>query len=345
MRSMAEELTTITTWAASIAAALERRQLAAQPLFEQAGLDYSRLRDIDARYPVTGMTALWRLAASAADCPHFGLEVAGQLQPGALHALGSALLASTSLADSFRRLDRYSRLVSNAGYWSVDDEGGDVEARLEVVRQGVTVADEAVDAFMAAAVRMGRLMTFDHYRPLQVHLRRAAPAQAAVYREHFACPVQFSAAHNALLIDRETWEAPQRGANPAVALATEQIVSDYLARLERDQVTQRARQELLRQLPAGEPSLSDLADALHLSERSLQRKLSAEGISFKALLDETRRDLARAYLEQSRHSLTEIAFLLGFSDQSNFNRAFRRWTGRSPGGYRADHLAAGAAPG
>lgn len=333
---MSEELTTITTWAASIAEALERRGLAPQPLFDRAGLDYAQLRDIDARYPVSGMTALWRLAAEATACPHFGLEVASQLQPGALHALGSALVASTSLADSFARLDRYSRIVSNAGRWIVDEGGDPVVARLEVVDQGRIVADEAVDAFVAAAVRIGRLMTADRYRPNEVRLRRARPAQEAPYLRHLGCPVRFGAEDNGLLIDAASWREPLRGANPAVAQATEQVVAEYLARMERAQLTHRARQELLRQLPAGEPSLRDLARALHMSERSLQRKLSGEGISYKILLDDSRRDLARSYLEQSRHSLTEIAFLLGFSDQSNFNRAFRRWTGRAPSAYRAD---------
>lgn len=340
--NMSEELTTITTWAASIAEALERRQLPAPALFARAGLDYTQLRDIDARYPVSGMTALWRLSAQATGCPHFGLEVAGALQPGALHALGIALVASTSLADSFARLDRYSRIVSNAGRWIVDEEADPVVARLEVVEQGQIVADEAVDAFLAAAVRIGRLMTSGRYRPREVRLRRARPAQDAPYAEHFGCPVHFGAEHNGLLIDAASWREPLRGANPAVARATEQVVADYLVRMEQQQVTHRARQELLRLLPAGEPSLRDLARGLHLSERSLQRKLSGEGMSYTRLLDQSRHDLARSYLEQSRHSLTEIAFLLGFSDQSNFNRAFRRWTGQSPSAYRAE-LHGGAA--
>lgn len=336
--NMGEELSTITTWAAAIADALEARQIPAQPLFAQAGLDFSRLRDIDARYPVSGMTVLWRLAAQTSACPHFGLEVASQMQPGALHALGSALLASASLADSFRRLDRYSRLVSNAGRWIVEAQGQQILARLEVVEQGVQVADEAVDAFLAAAVRIGRLMTLDRYRPLRVDLVRCAPESAQAYTEHFGAPVQFAASCNGLLIDRESWDAPLRGANPAVALATEQIAGDYLARLDRDRVAHRARRELQQRLPAGEPSLADLAAALALSERSLQRRLRDEGLSYKRLLDDTRRELASAYLEQSRHSLTEIAFLLGFSDQSNFNRAFRRWTGQSPRAFRAQRL-------
>ncbi len=336
--NMGEELSTITTWAAAIADALEGLQVAPQPLFAQAGLEFDRLRDVDARYHVGGMTVLWRLAAEATNSPHIGLLVASQMQPGALHALGSALLASTSLADSFQRLDRYSRLVSNAGRWIVAEQGQQVFARLEVVEQGVQVADEAVDAFLAAAVRIGRLMTLDRYRPLQVHLVRTAPARPAVYREHFGCPVQFDAACNGLLIDLESWHAPVRGANPAVAQATERIARDYLARFDRERIGHRARSELLRQLPAGEPSLAELAATLQLSARSLQRRLGDEGLSYKQLLDETRRELAMAYLGQSRHSLTEIAFLLGFSDQSNFNRAFRRWTGQSPRQFRTHRL-------
>ncbi len=336
---MREELSTITTWAAAIANCLEQLDVPPRPLFEQAGLDFAQLTNIDARYPVSGMTRLWRAAADSTGLPDIGLRVAEHLQPGALHALGSAVLASESLADTFQRLDRYSRMVSNAGRWEVDETADPVQATLEVVEQGVIVADEAVDAFMGAAVRIGRLMSAGQHSIVAVGLHRRAPANTETYQRFFGCPIHFDQQGNCLSMDARLWTAKLRGANPAVAQATERLVEDYLARMDRDRIGFAVRSQLIRKLPSGEPNLSQIAHALNMSNRSLQRKLGAEGLSFSALLDETRKEMAQAYLARPGHRLSEVAFLLGFADQSNFNRAFRRWMDTSPGEYRAARLA------
>ena len=94
---------------------------------------------------------------------------------------------------------------------------------------------------------------------------------------------------------------------------------------------------LLEQLSSGELSEEQMAQRLHMSRRTLQRKLAEAETTYQKLLDDTRRDLALRYLEDPRHSITDITFLLGFSQQSAFTRAFRRWTGMSPTDYRAVH--------
>lgn len=341
---MPEALTTITTWAAALASGLQRRGIDPSPLFEEAGLDIHQLSITDARYPVSGMTRLWRLAARASQCEAIGLEIAAELQPGALHALGSAIVASNSLADAFGRLDRYSRLVSNAGRWLVIEQEEWVELQLQVVEQGQAVSDEAVDAFLGSMVRLGQLMTQGRFAPHSVCLRRQRPNNSQAYSNFFGCEVGFNAANNGMKVDAATWHARLPGANEAVAQAVDSLAGDYLAKLDKHRIAWQTRNEILRCLPSGEPSLAEVAKQLHCSVRSLQRKLAAEGLSFKSLVESTRYELAQAYLRNSAHSLTEIAFLLGFSDQSNFNRAFRRWANVSPGVYREQHAQPSAAP-
>jgi AraC-like DNA-binding protein len=104
--------------------------------------------------------------------------------------------------------------------------------------------------------------------------------------------------------------------------------------MDKNDIVTRARVLLIGQLPNGEPSRKTLADTLHLSERTLARRLSAGGYTFTSLVDEIRSHLAKDYLRQSRFSVTDVAFLLGFSDQSNFARAFKRWTDLSPTEFR-----------
>jgi AraC-like DNA-binding protein len=95
--------------------------------------------------------------------------------------------------------------------------------------------------------------------------------------------------------------------------------------------------KLTEMLPSGRVGARQVAEALHVSVRSLQRKLADKGTSFAQLLEDTRRELARQYVSNSRLSVGEITYLLGFSDPANFTRAFRRWTGQSPSAFRQTH--------
>jgi AraC-like DNA-binding protein len=99
----------------------------------------------------------------------------------------------------------------------------------------------------------------------------------------------------------------------------------------------RVKVALLEHLPSGHVSEEEIAQGLHLSLRTLQRKLRDEGTSYKELLDETRRELATEYIKNPHVSISEITYLLGFSEPSNFSRAFKRWTGSSPSAFRAEH--------
>jgi AraC-like DNA-binding protein len=108
-----------------------------------------------------------------------------------------------------------------------------------------------------------------------------------------------------------------------------------LAQIERDNIQWRVREVLTQRLSKGEPSQEDVAELLNMSARTLQRKLGDCGVTYREILDETRRVLALAYLSAPRHSVSEVTYLLGFSAGSSFTRAFRRWTGQSPSGWRA----------
>ena len=123
-------------------------------------------------------------------------------------------------------------------------------------------------------------------------------------------------------------------ANPEVAVATERLTLEYLARLDRGDIVAQVRSRIRDSLPAGTPTQAEVARVLALSARTLHRRLEEAGTSFTALLDETRRALAEEYLRRTDFSVAEVAYLLGFAEASSFNRAFRRWTGRAPGDAR-----------
>jgi AraC-like DNA-binding protein len=120
------------------------------------------------------------------------------------------------------------------------------------------------------------------------------------------------------------------GADPELALLNEQVVTRRLARIDKENIVTRVQAVLLDQLPSGEVSDDTVAAELHMSVRTLHRKLAALNSSFKAELTRMRRDLAEQYILDNSLTLTEISMLLGFSEPSSFSRAFKNWTGNTP---------------
>jgi AraC-like DNA-binding protein len=331
---MAREATTLNTWAICVARTLDARGIDSGRLFAEAGLDPAIMRDPNGRYPVSRMSRMWKLAVQASNDPSIGLHAAEYVQPTTFHSLGLAVLASQSLEDALQRGARFSRIVSNAVDVFVEDAP---EGIRQVVRfrEDIPPVDEAIDLFMASTLKMGHILTGGKAQPLRLKLcRKATPEMEIEFRSFFMAPVEFEAAENSFLISHELARRPLPMANPALARQNDQVVMEYLARFDGARISEKVRAELISRLPAGEPSRAEVASALHFSEKTLQRRLRDEDTSYQAILDETRRELAQQYLREGRASVCEITFRLGFSDQSSFTRAFKRWTGRAPGEFR-----------
>jgi AraC-like DNA-binding protein len=327
--------TVLASWARAIKRALDAAGCDSAAVFRKAGLDPAVLADPNARYPVENTTRLWQLAVAATGDACFGLKVASQVNQTTFHALGYALTASTTLKDVFERSVRYFRVVTDAVDLDFRASGAEYHFRILPPESGPQPAHEAVDAFISVYVRTCRALTDRSFAPLRILLRRPAPPDPAGFERTLRAPLRFAAAENLLVLDRAALERPLEGANPELARHNDEIVLRYLARFDRDNILARVKAALVECLPHGEPSQDAIAAALHLSSRSLQRRLADENTSYKQLLDATRRELALSYLKDNRYSVSEITYVLGFSDLSSFTRAFRRWTGQPPSAWRA----------
>ena len=166
--------------------------------------------------------------------------------------------------------------------------------------------------------------------PLQVNLQRPKPPCARDFIDVFGPNIQYGAPHNRLSFDRALVEAPLCLANPELARLNDQTVIDYLARYDGESISMQVRAKIIELMPDGRPGQEAISESLHLSLRSLQRKLQNEGTSFTMLLNETQQQLAIQYVRESHRSIGEITYLLGYSEPGSFTRAFRRWTGKSP---------------
>jgi len=329
------QTTVLSSWGRAIRRALDAAGVDSARLFAEAGLDVAALADPDARYPLANTTKLWALAVRETGDPAFGLTVATQVTQTTFHALGYTLIASGTLREAFERMVRYFRLVTDAAELTLEREDDAYRFEIGYVG-GVTPAAESIDAFVSLFVRFCRSQLGRGFSPLRVALRRPRPPHAERFDAVLRCPIEFSASRNAVWFDRAAFERPMPDANPELARHNDEVVLRYLSHFDRDNLRARVRAVLIERLPGGEPSAREVADALHLSLRSLQRRLADEGTSSAALLNEVRRELAISYLRNPRYSIGEITFLLGFADASAFTRAFKRWEGRTPTKFRQD---------
>ncbi len=330
--------TALGSWGLAIVAALRSRSVDPEPLLARAGLSLNALADPNRRHALEVTTHLWRLSVEATEDPAFGIEVARHTTYGTFHALGFSLATSATLREALERIVRFFALVTNAADMRLSDESKGLCVTVHL-RKNADPADEAVDAFVAATVRLCRSLSGRAFTPLGVELRRVAPKDPAPFMRYFRVPVTFGAPLDALTFDRAVTDARLLTANAEIARANDAVAADHIARVESSRISPRVRRAITERLPQGEPDAAAIARLLGVSLRSLQRKLADEGTTFAGLLDDTRQSLGRDYLDAGRYSVSEITYLLGFSGVSSFSHAFKRWTGLSPSAYRETRTA------
>lgn len=327
---------TLTSWAQLLWETLQDEGIEPRSVFAQAGLNPALLGDGNARYPTDQMHQLWRLSEQAHGNDLLGLQ-AGQLwHSTTFNALGFAWLASDTLHDALGRLVRYARLISNGLQVTIEQRQN---LYLLSFDADLTPQRSANLAAVAAVITMCRALLGPSFSPVAIHLKHRYHDPANAIGQFFGCPIQPGALHSTIALDAQQAHIRLPGANAQLALLNEQVALENLNRLVLDNLPARVAERMLKHLPSGDISAAIIAQDLAMSSRSLQRKLQAEGTTFNDLLERVRQQLARDYLPQSQLALSEISYLLGYADQANFNRAFKRWFNTTPRQYRHQALA------
>lgn len=331
---MSRSFTSIATITEVIARTLESYQIDSKAVFESMDLPPEPYKNPDARINKDLMEELWLEAERLTGNPCIGFETGLNFHATNMHAVGYAWLASSTLREALERLVRYQRLISTAAEMDLIEDSDGVHLQIDP-SPGIDLAD---DASFTAVITMCRDMAHAEFRARSIHMMRPEPPCHRKLTEFFQCPVEYNANLDKITFTMESVDEPLTRPNPALAQASEEVAREYLANMDRKDVVARARVAIIDHLPDGEPSRREVAGELAMSERTLARRLSDRDYTFSALVDEVRGQLAKEYLRQSRFSVTDVAFLLGFSDQSNFARAFKRWTDESPTDFRARSL-------
>ena len=328
--------TTLASWTLVIWRALESYQVDPRPVFYAAGLDIRSTQSPGQRLPFPAVQALWQEAVTRTGDPCFGLTTADFMHPTSLHALGYAVLASGTLEDALHRIIRYGHVASTVFDAELHEEGEALVMKRppEKPAESGELADAAIDAALAGVLQLGRGVFGPELNPLEVGIPHDAPSCAKRFLEYFRAPVSFGVDLPYLVFRKADARLPLPTANAELALANERVIHEYLLRFDTADLATRVRARVAEQLPSGSATESSVAAALHMSSRSMQRRLRDEGISFRTILDEMRRDLATHYVRKLDLSLNEISYLLGYAEPASFTRAFRRWTGLSPSEFR-----------
>jgi len=305
---------------------------------EQVGLASIDLPDTKTRLPSSLLDRAFAKAAELIPDPAFALRAAECWHPSHLGALGYAWLSSDSLRTALRRMTRFNQIIGQRMFSRCADEPDGLRFTYDHGRGDTPVGHLMADFDLSIVMSMCRTNYGADLAPIVVTLRRPTPVDPSPYPAFFACPIQFGATCDTILLSRHAADKLLPTSNRELAATFDAILTKQLLELGRGNLVARCATWLLQELTSGEPSEAELARALGMSNRTLQRKLGELGQSYRGILEKTRYELALRYLEDAGKTVTDITFLLGFSEQSAFTRAFKRWSGKSPTSYREVHL-------
>ncbi len=312
---------------------LESYQIDPEPLFRESDLNPALMRQSAGRYSINKIDQMWHKASEVIQDPCFGLKAAEVWHPSNLGALGYAMLASNTLRTSLERLVRYHGFLSDEDLIKVDETEKGLRVTLVLSERNVDKSEQH-DAALALILSMCRMNYIEDLAPVSVTLVHPRPSCSARLFEYFRSPISFEAPTYSFTLPLEAVDKILPGSHPQLAELNDQVMIDYLAKLDHEHIAQKVKATIIDQLPSGSVTDETVARSLYMSSRKLQRQLKHAGTTFNTLLNEVRQDLAQKYLREDDTNMTEIAFLLGFSESSAFSRAFKRWEGISPTEYR-----------
>jgi AraC-like DNA-binding protein len=326
--------TGLSAWILAIVRALQDAGVDDAALLRSVGMDPAKVGDLKHRFSQEQVTSLWMAAVATTGDENFGLKVARHIRPSTFHVVGYAMACSATLKRAAQRFARSARLVSDSA--AVSFTAGDEVCVLDVDlnTRGRPPIYQTIDTILAGFLLLCEWIRSARVVPVEVTFRHKAPLDARAYLELFCCPVHFGRSANTIVFRTADLEQPIPSANEEVAMLLDELAATYLAQRFETRCSRKVREALIGQLPNGEPTKSETARRLGMSERTLLRRLRDENTTFQEVLDRLREELAYDYLQRDDLSMEQIASLLGFSSNSTFSRAFVRWTGERPSDWR-----------
>ena len=279
-------------------------------------------------YPLVGRTL------DLIDDETAGIRAAQLLHPSHLGVFGHAWLSSPTLLTSVRMLERYGRVFNDDIRISVAEGPYSVRVTYERLVQS-PYPEVNADMQLGGLIKFCRMQAGDGFVPLSVSLQRREPGSRKPWDDLFGVSVRFGSQENCVEIDADVASEIHSSAHSQMFETHHDMLARNIAALDETTVAERASGAIERLLPSAKVTEERVAKIVGMQSRTMHRRLSTEGVTFRALLRNVRMDLAKRYVGDPQYSVTEVAFMLGYSDVSAFSRAFRSWFGTTPSGFRA----------
>lgn len=311
----------------------ERMGARRHDLLARSGLTEAILSEPDARIAVARHWDLWRAVIELLPDPALGVKLGSNVHIRQAGLVGYSMLHSPSLDHAIERLIRYERILEDTTYLAMEHDENRVRL---VVEEPLPLAGlrQPIESDVAAMITCFREITGVERLPLSVQLPYPRPTTIEPYRPALGDSIEFEAPRAAIVLDAADMALPVVARDETLCSYLDEHANRILEHLGSRSYAERVQRVLWEELSEGQPTIKTVARALGTSTRTLQRRLSAEGVSFAELLDTFRRRMASELLQRHDLAVYEVAFLLGYSEPSTFFRAFRRWTGMSPLQYR-----------
>lgn len=326
--------TSSSTWVKGLTDMFSSQGIDVPRLFRAAKLDIQLLDKPEARFDVEKISELWELAVAWSGDLALGMNPELTSRYVNFDIVGHAMLSSPDLRTGLENLSRYLALISDCTTFELLPERKNCWLMLGHIGNTRRLPRQRQEYSLLTLLSLCRWLTRRDVRVLGAEFIFPEPVDIHPYRMTFECPLRFDQPASRILLAAEDLDAPIPSRNPLMFDLHERVIEERLTSLGNTRTSYRVSEEIIRRLHQGEPRREDIASDLALTDRTLQRRLHAENTSFQQLLDAARRELASKYLTEDRHSLGQVADLLGFVDQSNFFRACKRWFGLPPGQYR-----------
>jgi AraC-like DNA-binding protein len=333
------ELTGLTRVALLLLQGAERLGLDRDELIRSAGFREEELRDPDGRVSVAKIWSVWRAAARCAADTAFGLHLGESATVREFGLVGYTMLHSSDLEHALVRMARFGRIISELLAVRLEEEG-EVARLLLASAARLDELRHPVDARLAAVLAVAREITKAEIVPVEAAFPYPRPASSSEHQRFFRAPLKFEQPCAMLAFRKKDLERPIVAADETLGGYLDRLADEVVASLAaKGTFAENVRRAIWTDLSEGQPAVEQIASALGVSVRTLQRRLKEEGTSFVEVLDAFRRRIAIHLLRDRTLAVYEIAFLLGYSEPSTFFRAFRRWEGTSPSAYRRSLIA------
>jgi AraC-like DNA-binding protein len=289
------------------------------------------LADDTTRFTEQEHLSLFHFAQNKLGINNLGFEHGKYLQPGEWGLLGHIVMACENLYQAMALQRRYQCLTTSSG--EAYHEENELETTMRWLSSPNT-PNQFIEQVITAWVAFAFNHTITEQKPKALHFVHSAEADVKEYEDFFGCPVYFDSQFNGVVIHTSSLTLPLVNANKDVLAVLCNHAEVQLAEKKAMASLNVIRQFIIEQLPSGVPSLAEIAEHLGISVRQVQRKFQKEQTNLTEVLEQIRKNQAIAYLTQTDHKLMYVATVLGYSEQSAFQRAFKRWTGQTPQAFR-----------